>query len=224
VPGREYEIADSPEEFAAQVLAVLEPGTSAEMGRLARGAHHFRLRVGPTSDIRSVAGRRYGTGRHARGQVKVAMHADPQLQTAASVRGVQQPGYAFGAIASRHRHGARHLWPTTDSMIEIWRRSETFQHCFAVIPSHSGSCGASVRGWPQHRCRRSCRDSPVIALLGFAWLLGLLGAAQVVSQFARSASSGGLLTSLAPRGHGSSGFRCCSCSLPYRSAKRWCRD
>ncbi len=36
VPGREYEIADSPAEFARKVLAVLEPGVGAEMGRLAR--------------------------------------------------------------------------------------------------------------------------------------------------------------------------------------------
>jgi len=36
VPGREYEVADSPEEFAQKVLAVLHPETGAEMGRLGR--------------------------------------------------------------------------------------------------------------------------------------------------------------------------------------------
>jgi glycosyltransferase involved in cell wall biosynthesis len=36
VPGREYEVAESPEEFAQKVLAVLQPAAGAGMGQLAR--------------------------------------------------------------------------------------------------------------------------------------------------------------------------------------------
>ena len=76
------------------------------------------------------------------------------------------------------------FWPTTASMIEIWRRSETFQHCFAVIP---------IVLWLVWGERMRLAAAPMqpfwpglvlIALLGLAWLLGVLGAAQVVSHFA----------------------------------------
>jgi exosortase A len=76
------------------------------------------------------------------------------------------------------------FWPTTASMIDIWSRYETFQHCFVVIP---------IVLWLVWRDRFFLAATPVrpywlglviIAVLGFAWLLGVLGAAQVVSHFA----------------------------------------
>ena len=76
------------------------------------------------------------------------------------------------------------FWPTTISMVEIWRRSETFQHCFIVLP---------ISIWLVWRERARFASVPVVpfwpgALLvsafGAVWLLGELGAAQVVSQSA----------------------------------------
>ena len=54
-------------------------------------------------------------------------------------------GGAAGTVACRprlssrvaaivHRGAGFVFWPTTASMIEIWRHSDTFQHCFLVIP------------------------------------------------------------------------------------------
>ncbi len=112
------------------------------------------------------------------------MHAEPGLQTAAGIRGVQQPMAAFVAIAACIAVVLGIFWPTTESMIDIWRRSETFQHCFAVIPI------ALWLVWNQRMRLAATPMQPfwpgllVIGLLGFAWLLGILGAAQVVSHFA----------------------------------------
>ena len=112
------------------------------------------------------------------------MHAEPRLQTAAIVRGVQRPGMAFGAIVACIVLVLAIFWPTTASMIEIWWRSETFQHCFVVIPivlwlvwgERARLAAAPVQPfWP---------GLVLIALLGLVWLLGVLGAAQVASHFA----------------------------------------
>lgn len=113
----------------------------------------------------------------------MAVHADPRLHEL-TTRGVQRPAAAFGAVSATVLLVFALFWPTTASMVEIWQRSETFQHCFAVIPialwlvwnERARLAGAPARPfWP---------GLIAIALLGFAWLLGVLGAAQVVSQFA----------------------------------------
>lgn len=74
--------------------------------------------------------------------------------------------------------------PTTMSMIEIWRNSQTFHHCFAVIP---------IALWLVWSDRSRLAATPVkpywpgmvaLSAFGFVWLLGLLAAAQSVSQIA----------------------------------------
>ncbi len=97
---------------------------------------------------------------------------------------MQRPAAAFCAVAVCVLLVLAIFWPTTASMIDIWFRSETFQHCFVVIP---------ISLWLVWRERFFLAATPVrpywpglviLAGLGFAWLLGLLAAAQVVSHFA----------------------------------------
>ena len=112
------------------------------------------------------------------------MHAEPGIQVASTSRGAQRPLTAFLAVAATILVVLVVFWPTTASMIEIWRRSETYQHCFAVIP---------ITLWLVWQQRYRLAAEPLapfwpgllaIAALGFAWLLGVLGAAQVISHFA----------------------------------------
>lgn len=76
------------------------------------------------------------------------------------------------------------LWPTTQSMIETWQRSATYGHCYIVIPI------AIWMAWRQSAHSALVPLTPswpgliVIAAAGFAWLLGELASAAVVSQAA----------------------------------------
>ena len=112
------------------------------------------------------------------------MHAEPDIRVTATARGTQQPLTAFIAVAATILVVLVVFWPTTASMIEIWRGSETYQHCFAVVP---------ITLWLVWQQRYRLAAEPLspfwpgllaIAALGFAWLLGVLGAAQVISHFA----------------------------------------
>jgi len=94
------------------------------------------------------------------------------------------PWAAFVAVAAVLLVVLAIFWPTTASMIEIWWRSETFQHCFVVIPivlwlvwgERARLAAAPMQPfWP---------GLALIALLGLVWLLGVLGAAQIASHFA----------------------------------------
>jgi len=76
------------------------------------------------------------------------------------------------------------FWPTTVSMVEIWRRSETFQHCFLVIPI------ALWLVWDDRQQLASTAARPcwpgllLIAAVGAVWSFGNLASAQVISHFA----------------------------------------
>ena len=112
------------------------------------------------------------------------MHTEPALHSVSHVRGGLSPEVAFGAVVAVLLMVLAIFWPTTASMIEIWRRSETFQHCFVVIPI------VLWLVWGERARLAAVPMQPfwpgllLIALLGCAWLLGVLGAAQVVSHFA----------------------------------------
>jgi exosortase A len=76
------------------------------------------------------------------------------------------------------------FWPTTLSMVEIWRHSDTFQHCFLVIP---------IVLWLVWNERMWLAGTPVrpfwaglvlIAAAGALWSFGVLASAQVISHFA----------------------------------------
>ena len=75
------------------------------------------------------------------------------------------------------------LWPTTRSMLEIWRQSSAYGHCYLVIP---------VAIWMAWR-EAAFSTAPLkpfwpglilVAAAGFAWLLGELASVAVVTQFA----------------------------------------
>lgn len=76
------------------------------------------------------------------------------------------------------------FWPTTASMIEIWRHSDTFQHCFLVVPialwliwgERARLAATSLRPfWP---------GLLALGAAGAAWTFGQLASAQVISHFA----------------------------------------
>jgi len=85
------------------------------------------------------------------------------------------------------------FWPTTWSMIEIWRRNDTFQHCFVVLPI----CLWLI--WGQRDQLAAAPRAPfwpgllLIAALGAAHLLGALSGAQIISQFAAVALVGAVV-------------------------------
>ncbi|MEO8187735.1 MAG: exosortase A [Burkholderiaceae bacterium] len=76
------------------------------------------------------------------------------------------------------------LWPTTRSMIDTWRQSSAYGHCYLVIPI------AIWMAWHESSALTSVPLKPfrlglvVVAATGFVWLLGELASATVVSQFA----------------------------------------
>src|SRR5678816_1574240 len=76
------------------------------------------------------------------------------------------------------------LWPTTRSMVEIWKHSSAYGHCYLVIPV------AVWMAWRESSALASVPLSPfwlglvVIAAIGFVWLLGELASVAVVTQFA----------------------------------------
>jgi exosortase A len=112
------------------------------------------------------------------------VQAGERFDTVSPALDVQRPTLAFVAVVACVALVAAVFWPTVQSMVEIWNRSETFQHCFVVAPiavwlvwnDRTRLAGVPARPfWP---------GVLAIALCGGAWLLGVLSAAQVVSQFA----------------------------------------
>ena len=74
-------------------------------------------------------------------------------------------------------------WNTTLSMIKIWYRSETFAHCFFVLPI------SAYLIWERRHALAAHRPSPslwcvfLLLGLGFGWLLANLTNVLVVQQF-----------------------------------------
>ncbi|HJW51663.1 MAG TPA: exosortase A [Burkholderiaceae bacterium] len=112
------------------------------------------------------------------------VHIEPRIPLVPAASRVLQPLGAFVAVAACITAVLGIFWPTTESMVEIWRRSETFQHCFAVIP---------IVLWLVWDQRDRLAATPIrpywpglatMLVFGLAWMLGLLGTAQVISHFA----------------------------------------
>src|SRR5262245_42783988 len=76
------------------------------------------------------------------------------------------------------------FWPTTVSMVQIWRRSDTFAHCFLVLPivvALVWRSSAALVGTPaSHNVAALLLTLPV----GFVWLLGELANSNAPSQLA----------------------------------------
>ena len=76
------------------------------------------------------------------------------------------------------------LWPTSRSMIEIWKQSSAYGHCYLVIPV------AVWMAWRESAALASVPLRPfwlglvVIAATGFVWLLGELASVAALTQFA----------------------------------------
>lgn len=75
------------------------------------------------------------------------------------------------------------LWPTTQSMGDVWLRSSAYHHCFAVIPiavwmawrQSAATALPSKPFWPA---------MVLIAAVGFIWLVGEIAGVAVVAHFA----------------------------------------
>ena len=184
-PGSEFEVADVGPGICAKGSALCSDTRTRSRSRPCRpGAHPRRLFMGAEpGGLRSPAGWR-ASSRDARHAVTRAMHIEPRAPLAAAETGVLQPLGAFVAVAACILVVLGIFWPTTESMVEIWRRSETFQHCFAVIP---------IVLWLVWDQRDRLAATPIrpywpgltaMLAFGLAWMLGLLGAAQVISHFA----------------------------------------
>lgn len=119
-----------------------------------------------------------------RRDVRWTVRLDRGLNTVSRTPVDQRALWSFAVAASSVILVLAAFWPTTLSMIEIWRRSDTFHHSFAAVPiaiwlvwlqRHRLAAVAARPFWPG-----------VIGLvaLGLVWVAGTVGAAQVVSQFA----------------------------------------
>ena len=212
-----------------KVLAVLDPERCVHDGRAARA----RILADYSWERNLAAFDRLLDGESAARDARARRSESRQCtRTSHSHRSrlsaaVQRPVSAFVAVAALHAACVLAIfWPTTASMIEIWRRSETFQHCFVVIPIVLWLVWQrAVRDWRPSRCSPFWPGSRRIALLGLR-LAARRSRGGAGRQPLRAGRPGRCRCADRLRhgaGRGSSGFRCCFCSSLCRSARRWCR-
>ena len=85
--------------------------------------------------------------------------------------------------------GAAILWllawygDTVESMVAIWRRSDTFAHGFLIVPISAWLIWRQRDILGAIDLRPAFPALPLIALLGFAWLLGDLAGVGIVQQY-----------------------------------------
>lgn len=120
--------------------------------------------------------------------------ADMQAQLPISTEGaLSRPAQAVLGVAACLVAVLLVFWPTTWSMVEIWRRNDTFQHCFVVIPISLWLI------WGQRDRLAATSAAPLwpglllVVALGAAYLLGALSGAQIISQFAVVAMVGAVV-------------------------------
>lgn len=121
------------------------------------------------------------------------MHADPMVRLSIAGGRTVHPAVGPAAVWLAVLATMAILWPTTWSMIELWGGSDEYRHGFVVIP---------LAFWLVWRERDRLVSTPVtpswagllvIGALASVWLLGVLAAAQVVSQFAMVAICGAVV-------------------------------
>ena len=76
------------------------------------------------------------------------------------------------------------FWPTFTGMVSIWERSETFAHGFLVLPIALYLVWRQRLGLSSIHYQADWRALPVIAIVGFVWLLARLVEVLVVEQLA----------------------------------------
>ncbi len=118
------------------------------------------------------------------------MHADAQPRTKLmNVRVTREPFLTTLLLTAIALAILAIFWPTTQSMLETWRRSSTYGHCYLVIPI------AIAMAWRQSMApagapltvepfRPFWPGLALVAAVGFAWLLGEIAGVAVVAQFA----------------------------------------
>jgi exosortase A len=73
---------------------------------------------------------------------------------------------------------------TAESMVAIWVRSETFTHGFLILPITAWMIWRRRHVVAALEPRPNFLALPLLALVGFGWLMGRLASADVVQQFA----------------------------------------
>ena len=74
-------------------------------------------------------------------------------------------------------------WDTARSIVVIWVRSETFAHGFLIVPISAWIVWQERSAIAALAARPNFLVLPLLALVGFGWLLGHLAGAGVVQQF-----------------------------------------
>ncbi len=124
------------------------------------------------------------------------MHDATSIALSTAGRGTVGPSAAVIGVATIVVVVLAVFWPTTSSMIEIWRHSDTFQHCFLVIPI------VLWLVWNERQRLAATRAQPLwpglmlIAIVGAVWAIGVLASAQVISHFAVVAMIPAVVTTL----------------------------
>ena len=72
---------------------------------------------------------------------------------------------------------------TVQSMVAIWQRSDTFAHGFLIAPISAWMIWQRRHAVATLDLRPDFRALPLLALVGFGWLLGQLAGASVAQQF-----------------------------------------
>lgn len=75
-------------------------------------------------------------------------------------------------------------WRTFYAMVEIWERSETFAHGFLIFPISAYLIWRRRRELARLTPRPDWRGLPVLAVIGFGWLLANVVDVRVIQQFA----------------------------------------
>lgn len=75
-------------------------------------------------------------------------------------------------------------WQTAAAMVSIWARSDTFTHCFVVVPIVAWLIWRQRDRLLALEPRPNARILGLIALVGFGWLLGELASVNALTQLA----------------------------------------
>jgi exosortase A len=75
-------------------------------------------------------------------------------------------------------------WDTAQSMVDTWTRSSTFAHGFLIVPISAWLIWQRRAAVAALDFRPDFRALPVLAAVGFVWILGRIGGAVSVQQFA----------------------------------------
>jgi exosortase A len=112
------------------------------------------------------------------------MHADLRLHEQAMTARSLTPMQAFAAVAGVLVAVLAAFAPTTLSMVEIWRRTETFTHGFLVIPVVLGFVWLRRADLARIPVRPARSALPLLLAAGLLWLLGKLSSSLAPSQLA----------------------------------------